>query len=135
MLLRPLRVHRNVSVGARPGARLRGRPRASPSARRPRRRGGDGRRGRAPRRGRRAGGLPDRSVMLLDLKLASRRLLATPIFSVFAVMSLAVGIGVTTAIYSVIDAVFLRDAGIRDPDRVAIVASPRDGVIASAAIS
>ena len=35
-----------------------------------------------------------------DLRLAARRLFAAPLFSIFAVLSLAVGVGVTTAVYS-----------------------------------
>ena len=50
--------------------------------------------------------------ILTDLRVASRRLYATPFFTIFAVLSLAVGVGVTTAVYSVVDAIFLRDLGI-----------------------
>ncbi len=73
--------------------------------------------------------------MYLDVKLAVRRLLATPLFTLFAVMSLAAGVGVTTAIYSVIQSIFLQDLGIREPDRVAFIVSPHDGRLVNAAIS
>ena len=53
-----------------------------------------------------------------DLKLATRRLLATPLFTIFAVLSLAVGLGVTTAAYSVVAAIFFTSSGIADEDRV-----------------
>ena len=33
-----------------------------------------------------------------DLRMAGRRLLATPMFTIFAVLSLALGVGVTTAV-------------------------------------
>jgi putative ABC transport system permease protein len=62
-----------------------------------------------------------------DLRLAMRRLVATPLFTLFAVMSLAVGLGVTTAVYSVVDAIFLRDLGIVDPARLVFVVTPYDG--------
>ncbi len=52
-----------------------------------------------------------------DLRLASRRLLATPMFTIFAIVSLAVGVGVTTAVYSVVDRIFWKDLGIADRDR------------------
>lgn len=52
----------------------------------------------------------------LDLRLAARRLLATPLFTLFAVLSLAIGVAVTTASYSVVDSIFLKDLGIRDPE-------------------
>src|SRR5207244_5489632 len=42
-----------------------------------------------------------------DLRVAARRLLATPLFTIFAVLSLAIGVGVTTAVYSVVEAIFL----------------------------
>src|SRR4051812_16512517 len=38
----------------------------------------------------------------MDIRLALRRLAATPRFLVFATLSLAVGIGVTTAMYSIL---------------------------------
>ena len=56
--------------------------------------------------------------LLGDLKLATRRLLATPLFTIFAVLSLAVGLGVTTAAYSVVAAIFFTSSGIADEDRV-----------------
>lgn len=65
--------------------------------------------------------------LLADLRLASRRLYATPLFTIFAVLSLAIGVGVTTAVYSVVDSIFLRDLGIADPDRVIFVVTPFDG--------
>jgi hypothetical protein len=72
---------------------------------------------------------------MTDLRLAARRLLATPLFTVFAVLSLAIGVAVTTAVYSVVESVFLRDAGARDPDRVVIVVSPYDGLFVHGSIS
>ena len=62
-----------------------------------------------------------------DLRHATRRLLATPIFTVFAVLSLAVGVAVTTAGYSVINMLFFMDLGVPDPDRAAFVVTPYDG--------
>jgi putative ABC transport system permease protein len=72
---------------------------------------------------------------MTDLRLAARRLLATPLFTVFAVLSLAIGVAVTTAVYSVVDSIFLRNAGARDPDRVVIVVSPYDGLFVNGSIS
>lgn len=72
---------------------------------------------------------------MTDLRLAARRLLATPLFTVCAVLSLAVGVGVTTAVYSVVDALFLSDAGIPDPDRVVMVVIPADGRMLKGSLS
>ncbi|MEO6235403.1 MAG: ABC transporter permease [Vicinamibacterales bacterium] len=72
---------------------------------------------------------------MTDLRLAARRLLATPLFTVFAVLSLAIGVAVTTAVYSVVDSIFLRHAGARDPDRVVMVVTPYDGLIVNGSIS
>ncbi len=62
-----------------------------------------------------------------DLRHAARRLLATPMFTIFAVLSLAVGVAVTTAGYSVINGLFFMDFGVPAPDRVAFVVTPYDG--------
>ncbi len=70
-----------------------------------------------------------------DLRLAARHLLATPFFTMFAVLSLAIGVGVTTAGYSVIETIFLRDLGIPDPDRVGFVVTPYDGRFLEGSVS
>src|SRR5687767_103530 len=70
-----------------------------------------------------------------DVSLAVRRLLATPLFTVFAVLSLAVGVGVTTAMYSVVEAIFLKEPGVRDPERLAFVVTPYDGRVLKGSIS
>lgn len=53
-----------------------------------------------------------------ETRFALRRLLATPIFTAFAITSLALGIGVTTAIYSVMYANFWRPVNVKDADRL-----------------
>ncbi len=45
-----------------------------------------------------------------DLKHAARRLAAAPLFTAFAVLSLAVGVGLTTAVYSVVDAILWKES-------------------------
>ena len=71
----------------------------------------------------------------LDLRLAARRLLATPLFTLFAVLSLAIGVAVTTASYSVVDSIFLKDLGIRDPEEVVFVVTPYDGRLLKGSIT
>ena len=52
-------------------------------------------------------GLPFFENMLFDLRYAVRMLLRSPAFSLIAIATMALGIGATTAIYSVIDATLL----------------------------
>jgi predicted permease len=62
-----------------------------------------------------------------DLKLGARRLAAAPLFTTFAVLSLALGVGITTAVYSVVDSILWKELGIHEPDEVVLVAAPQFG--------
>lgn len=63
----------------------------------------------------------------MGLRLAIARLVASPLFAIFSVVSLAAGVAVTTAVYSVVDTVLLADSGVADPDRAAVVLIPGSG--------
>jgi len=56
-----------------------------------------------------------------DVRYALRMMRKSPGFSAIAVLTLAVGIGANTAIFSVVDHLFFRPFPFRDPDRLAAV--------------
>ena len=55
------------------------------------------------------------------VRIALRRLTSSPAFSIFSIVTLALGIGVVTAVYSVMYVTFARPRGIEDPDRIMIL--------------
>ena len=59
--------------------------------------------------------------MFKELRYAARALVKRPGFSLVAVLTLALGIGANTAIFSVVNATLLRPLPLRDPDRVVMV--------------
>jgi predicted permease len=59
-----------------------------------------------------------------EIKHSTRVLLRTPGFSLIAFITLAVGIGATTAIYTVLDAIALRPLPYRNADRLVSVLHP-----------
>src|SRR5262245_27223888 len=58
---------------------------------------------------------------LQDIRFGWRLLLRTPGFTLAAVLALALGVGATTAIFTVLDRVVLRPLPYPDPDRLAMV--------------
>src|SRR5688500_2186157 len=63
--------------------------------------------------------------ILADLKAAFRVLTSARTFTAVAVAVLALGIGATTAIFSVVDAVVLRSLPFDQPDRLVAVGERR----------
>ncbi len=59
--------------------------------------------------------------MLQDLRFGLRMLVKSPGFTAIAVLSVALGIGANTAIFSLINAALLRPIPVRDSDRLASV--------------
>ena len=60
---------------------------------------------------------------LSDLRLGARLLLKSRITSAAAILSLALGIGGTTTMFSAVDAVLLRPLPFADPDRLVLVSA------------
>src|SRR5438874_9066124 len=56
--------------------------------------------------------------MLNDIRFALRQLCKSPAFTVLAVLTLALGIGMNTAIFSLIQDLFLRGLPFSEPERV-----------------
>jgi predicted permease len=59
--------------------------------------------------------------LMRDVRLGMRQLRRTPGFTVVAILTLALGIGANTAIFSVVDHLFFRPFPFQQPDRLTVV--------------
>ena len=66
---------------------------------------------------------------LYDLRFSARSFLRSPGFTAATLLSLALGIGATTAIYSLVDQVILHALPVREPARLVLVDWNGDDVV------
>jgi predicted permease len=68
-------------------------------------------------------------TLLQDIRLALRRLRKAPLFAAVAIISISLGIGANTAVFSLLDQVLMRSLPVKDPDRLLLIKAdgPRSG--------
>src|SRR5215471_18826829 len=68
-------------------------------------------------------------MLMHDLRVAVRTLKATPVVSAVAILSLALGIGANTAIFSIVNSLLLRALPVKEPQQLALVTEdPTKGI-------
>jgi len=76
----------------------------------------------AERRPRLQGGVSMRAFLAVDLRDALRSLRASPVVTVVAILSLALGIGANAALFSIINSLLLKTLPVRDPATLVVIA-------------
>jgi predicted permease len=66
-------------------------------------------------------GVPMRSFFAVDWRDAFRSLRATPVVSAVAILSLALGIGANTALFSILNGLMLKTLPVREPSQLVVI--------------
>jgi hypothetical protein len=67
-------------------------------------------------------------MIIQDLRLALRQLHKNPGFGLAVALTLALGVGVNTAVFSLLDGFLLRPLPYPDPDRIAVLVLHQEGI-------